>query len=368
MTRARADRVPLLDRVAAGRPGRPRARERRRARLLRPARRRVARSGHPALPDALPLGPAAGARGRRRLDVARHRGRVRRVRRGRRGAARRPRLRLDDAQRALRPGSATPRASCARPNRPRDGLAAAHHVLLSHGLALDVLRRACPQARVGIVLDSWPTHAASDDRRDVAAAGSGRRAPQPPLLRPACCGGAYPAEVFDALDVDGDVHPGRDLKAIAAPIDFVGVNNYSRTVVAADPETGEPVEVPVAGAERTGLGWEVYPDGLYEVLTRLHRDYGVPLALRDRERRRVPRHASTTARSTTPSARVPRAATSAPSHARSRTASRCAATSSGRCSTTSSGRTATRSGSGSSTSTTRRSNGSRSRASAGTAT
>ena len=52
----------------------------------------------------------------------------------------------------------------------RDGLAAAHHVLLSHGLALDVLRRACPQARVGIVLDSWPTHAASDDERDVAAA------------------------------------------------------------------------------------------------------------------------------------------------------------------------------------------------------
>jgi beta-glucosidase len=156
----------------------------------------------------------------------------------------------------------------------RDGLAAAHHVLLSHGLALDVLRQACPQARVGIVLDSWPTHAASDDARDVAAAGRAdafrNRLFFDPVLR-----GAYPWEVFDALDVDGKFIRDGDLKAIAAPIDFVGVNNYSRTVVAADPESGEPVEVPVAGAEHTGLGWEVYPDGLYEVLTRLHREYGV---------------------------------------------------------------------------------------------
>ena len=66
-----------------------------------------------------------------------------------------------------------------------------------------------------------------------------------------------------------------DLRAISEPIDFVGVNNYSRAVVGADPETGEPVEVPPPDVPRTGMGWEVYPDGLFEVLTRLHREYDV---------------------------------------------------------------------------------------------
>ena len=71
MTRARARRLPLLDRLAA-RPARgPRPREPGGARLLRPAGRRAARGRHPPVRDALPLGPAAGARGRGRLAGAR---------------------------------------------------------------------------------------------------------------------------------------------------------------------------------------------------------------------------------------------------------------------------------------------------------
>jgi beta-glucosidase len=157
---------------------------------------------------------------------------------------------------------------------PGDGLAAVHHVLLSHGLAVDVLRRTCPQAQVGIVLDSWPVHAASDDERDREAA---RRADalRNRLFFDAVLRGEYMWDVFDRFGSDGDFVRDRDLEAIAAPVDFVGVNNYSRAVVAADPETGDPVEAPPAGVARTGLGWEVYPDGLREVLTRLHRDYGV---------------------------------------------------------------------------------------------
>ena len=49
-------------------------------------------------------------------------------------------------------------------------LVAARLVLLSHGLAVQALRRECPDAEVGIVLDSWPIHPASDDPRDIAAA------------------------------------------------------------------------------------------------------------------------------------------------------------------------------------------------------
>jgi beta-glucosidase len=157
---------------------------------------------------------------------------------------------------------------------PGDGLAAAHHVLLSHGLALEVLRRSCPQAQLGIALDSWPIHAATDDEADVAAAAHAdalrNRLFFDPVLH-----GEYPWEVFDRFGVDGDFVKDGDLAAISAPLDFLGINNYSRSVVRADARTGEPVDAPPAGVARTGLGWEIYPDGLHEVLTRLHRDYDV---------------------------------------------------------------------------------------------
>ena len=160
-----------------------------------------------------------------------------------------------------------------------------------------------------------------------------------------------------------------DLPAIAAPLDFVGVNNYSRTLVRADPDGGAPLVVRSPTAQLTDMGWEIYPDGLAEVLRRLHEDYGSAVSVRHRERRRVrgrphPRRASSRQRAT----RLPGAYIDIGEASDRRTAFPSAATSSGRCSTTSSGRTATRSASASSTSTTRRSNASRRTASTGIAT
>jgi len=112
----------------------------------------------------------------------------------------------------------------------RDGAAAVHHVLLSHGLAVEVLRRDCPGARVGIVLDSWPAHPATDDPADAAVAreadGFRTRLFFDPILR-----GSYPEDVLELLgDAAPPVREG-DLELISAPLDFVGVNNYSRTIV-----------------------------------------------------------------------------------------------------------------------------------------
>jgi beta-glucosidase len=154
-----------------------------------------------------------------------------------------------------------------------EGVAAVHHVLLSHGLALEVVRRERPDAQAGIVFDVWPVHAASDDPADTDAAretdGVRNRLFLDPVLR-----GSYPEEVLERLGVKPPVRDG-DLARISAPVDFVGINNYSRTVARADRDGGEPVvEVP-AGAPVTATGWEIYPDALYEVLVRLHREYGV---------------------------------------------------------------------------------------------
>ena len=151
-------------------------------------------------------------------------------------------------------------------------IAAAHHVLLSHGLAVQALRRESPESEVGIVLDSWPVYPASDDPRDAEAAkeqdGFRNRLFFDPVLR-----GSYPEDVLEHLgDSPPPVRDG-DLAAISAPIDFVGLNNYSRTIIEADSE-GKPQNV-TNGGPTTEMGWEIYPKGIYDVLTRLHREYGV---------------------------------------------------------------------------------------------
>ena len=155
-----------------------------------------------------------------------------------------------------------------------DSAAAAHHVLLSHGLAVQALRRDCPDAEIGIVLDSWPVHPASDDPRDVAAAsvadGFRNRIFFDPVLR-----GSYPEDVLERLGPAAPPVLDGDLAIISAPLDFLGVNNYSRSIVRAG-EDGEPIELPAPAGPTTSMGWEVYPDAIYEVLTRLHGEYDTP--------------------------------------------------------------------------------------------
>jgi len=145
-------------------------------------------------------------------------------------------------------------------------LAAAHHLLLGHGQATLALRSIVPATRLGIVLNLNPAYPATNDPRDIDAArledGAFNRWFVDPILR-----GAYPADMWDHYGADvPDVHEG-DLDVIATPIDFLGVNYYSRAYVSAD-RTARP-----DGAEYTHMGWEVYPQGLTDLLKRLGSDY-----------------------------------------------------------------------------------------------
>ncbi len=157
---------------------------------------------------------------------------------------------------------------------PADAVAAAHHVLLSHGLALEVLRRDAPDAQAGITIDLIPMHPASDAPADLEAAriedALRNRWFLDPLLR-----GGYPE---DGLRRFGSMLPpfaGEDMRAISAPIDFLGVNYYRRHVVKAGPD-GEPFAFDPPGVEATDMGWEIYPQGLRELLVQLHAEYPVP--------------------------------------------------------------------------------------------
>lgn len=147
----------------------------------------------------------------------------------------------------------------------------AHHLLVSHGLALQALRAGGAGAALGIVLNLAPMHPASQAPEAVAAArlADGRLARWylDPLFH-----GRYPADVLEDLGADAPVVLEGDMAAIAQPLDYLGINYYSRSIV----DAGEVPGKPPAGAELTDMGWEVYPAGLTELLVRLHRDYPVP--------------------------------------------------------------------------------------------
>jgi beta-glucosidase len=146
-----------------------------------------------------------------------------------------------------------------------------HHLLLSHGLALRALRAAGCKSQLGIVLNLSPIHPATASAADLAHArledGRGLRWYLDPLFK-----AAYPADVLEFLGADAPrVEPG-DLDVIATPMDFLGINYYSRNVVSADASW----DAQRGGMAITEMGWEIYPDGLTELLLRLHRDYAVP--------------------------------------------------------------------------------------------
>ena len=153
-----------------------------------------------------------------------------------------------------------------------DALATAHHLLLSHGRAVQILRERSPRSEVGITLNLDTAYAAGDDDGDEAAAawvdGFHNRWFLEPLFK-----GAYPEDMVEAWrDVLPEIREG-DLETIAAPIDFLGVNNYTSPLVAADTDGGRSRIVRRADVDRTDMGWEVVPDGLRDLLLRLARDY-----------------------------------------------------------------------------------------------
>ena len=84
--------------------------------------------------------------------------------------------------------------------------------------------------------------------------------------------GQYPADVMAHLEADAPRVQAGDMQSMSVPMDFLGVNYYSRSVVSA----AGPWDVHSSGREITEMGWEVYPEGLTELLLRLHNDYPVP--------------------------------------------------------------------------------------------
>jgi beta-glucosidase len=162
-------------------------------------------------------------------------------------------------------------------------LQAAHTVLISHGMAVNAIRANVPDAEVGIAPNYEPAYPASNDPADVAAAriwdGYYIRWFNDPLF-----GRHYPADMVDYYIEKGYLPNGLDFvqegdyDLMATPIDFVGVNNYTRQIVNAgiDLDKFQTAANPNPNAGYTEMNWEVYGNGLYDILNRLHFQYNAP--------------------------------------------------------------------------------------------
>lgn len=164
-------------------------------------------------------------------------------------------------------------------------LAAAHHIMLSHGRAVPVIRANSPGAEVGVALDTRPVVPASDDPADVQATrhfdGFRNRWFFDPIF-----GRGYPADMVGAYHERGRVpsdglpfvQPG-DLAEISTPIDFLGLNYYTSLRTASGQEETEdngvaPGPNPPPGFSE--MGWESTPDALTAYLVRIYDEYRPP--------------------------------------------------------------------------------------------
>lgn len=162
-------------------------------------------------------------------------------------------------------------------------LAAAHHLLLGHGLAVRALRER-GAGQLGITLNMSPAVPASDSAADAAAAARQdlfvNRLFTDPVLE-----GTYPAlarEIFGEISDFSFLREG-DLAVISQPLDFLGVNYYYRAHVRDAPsaaaasertafDIGVAAQIP-DGLTRTAMGWPVEPEGLHATLVGLRDRY-----------------------------------------------------------------------------------------------
>lgn len=154
-----------------------------------------------------------------------------------------------------------------------------HHLLLSHGWAVQAYRGGGYPGKIGIVLNISPYQPASDDEADRAAC---ERIDQlyTRIFSEPLFNGRYPEPLMTWLGPHAPQIADGDLEVIQQAIDFLGVNYYNKSAVAFDSEAGviklRAWNISAPGLGTTDMGWGIYPDGLREVLVDVETRYHVP--------------------------------------------------------------------------------------------
>jgi beta-glucosidase len=152
----------------------------------------------------------------------------------------------------------------------------AHHLLMAHGTAVQTYR-ATGRHQIGLVVNIEPKYPASSDEADVAATRRADAYMNRQFLEPALRG-TYPEELPAIFGQAWPATSASDLETIHQPLDYIGVNYYTRSVVKSDADAWPLRASPVPQRQHiyTETGWEVFPQGLTDTLLWVKDRYGNP--------------------------------------------------------------------------------------------
>ena len=149
-----------------------------------------------------------------------------------------------------------------------------HHVLLSHGLAAEAIRAESKnRIKVGLTLNLSPVYSASNFPRDLKSVNTADTLLNKIVLDPLIKGTSPLQEDKLGKTLVGNIIKSGDLHRINT-VDLLGVNYYSRSVVkhSYNVPLVQFTQVNPEGNDYSGM-WEIYPEGLYDLLKRIHTDY-----------------------------------------------------------------------------------------------
>jgi beta-glucosidase len=162
-------------------------------------------------------------------------------------------------------------------------LRSVHTVNLAHGGAFQAMKARQPGARIGTAYSMSACEPKTDSQADVDAAERLHALLNLSFLEPALRG-RYPEQVFRrGIPAERMGIQDGDMERIETPLDFVGINLYTRTIAKAGPDDELGFDTTFFGVTkepsgpRTDFGWEVWPDSLYAMIMRVTRDYGRPV-------------------------------------------------------------------------------------------
>jgi beta-glucosidase len=150
----------------------------------------------------------------------------------------------------------------------------AHNLMRAHGSAVQAYR-AAGRNKIGLVVNIEPKYPASQSAADLAATRRAEAYMNRQFLEPALLG-TYPQELADVYADAWPNWPAQDFDQIKQPIDYLGVNYYTRAVVQADPHSWPLRASPVRQKQHahTETGWEVFPQALTDTLLWIKNRYG----------------------------------------------------------------------------------------------
>ncbi|HEY5761168.1 MAG TPA: GH1 family beta-glucosidase, partial [Steroidobacter sp.] len=153
---------------------------------------------------------------------------------------------------------------------------AAHHLMMAHGAAVQAYR-AVGRNKIGLVVNIEPKYPASQSDADRAATRRAEAYMNRQYLEPALLG-SYPEELHEVFGDACPQWPQADLTLIKQPLDYIGVNYYTRAVVRSDPTAWPLKSTTVKQKQHTHMetGWEVFPQGLVDTLLWIKDNYGNP--------------------------------------------------------------------------------------------